>query len=164
MAKRLKPSSRVTPLTVSAVGSRAGDESHASLSVLPAATTTLRPAACAAATARSSAALVPPLKLNEATATDAFRRAASSTAHCSPAMTVELHPSPRQSRTPTGTTRARLATPYVCAATTPAQCVPCAEHEPPTAAFTSSSMTASYGKVPPRLVHAASSPRTHLVE
>ena len=113
--------------TVIASGALDGEDKHASFSSLPAATTTTMPAACAAATAAFTAELLPPPSEREATAVEAPRAAASLTAHSNAAITSLVYPEPEQSRAPTATIVAPLATPYVDPAAVPAQCVPCEE-------------------------------------
>ena len=111
--------------TVIAWGARAGDALHASAPWLPAATTTVTPAADVRATAESRAATVSPLRLRFATAGTAGASCLCCATQSSAATTSDELPFPEQSSTRTATIRAPLATPYVAPPTVPATCVPC---------------------------------------
>ena len=110
-------SSRSVAATVSAVGSRAGEESQASSSSLPAATATVTPSSMRPRIAASTFSPAGPLRLRFATAGVPWRW--SRAAQSMPAITPEVSPPPSQSRVRTATSATAGATPYVRAADRP---------------------------------------------
>ena len=116
-----RASVRVVLPTVMALTARAGETLQAFWFSLPAATTMVTPRETARWTASSVACEAPPPRLMLATAGATALAATQSM----PATTPEFVPEPLQPRTRTGTTVARLATPYVVPATVPATWVPC---------------------------------------
>jgi len=102
---------------VSADGARAGEDEHASVELFPAATTTVRPAALALATAESMAELADPPRLKLMMPAPPGWLWVT---QLIPATTDEEKPEPVQSRTRTATTRVDFATPYVEPAIVPA--------------------------------------------
>jgi len=116
-------SSRPDAATVSAAGSRAGEDSQASSSSLPAATVTLTPSSISPRIAASTLPLAGPLRLRLATAGVPARW--SRAAQSMPAMTPEVSPLPPQSSVRTATSATAGATPYAAPPIVPATCVPC---------------------------------------
>ena len=116
-------SSRSLAATVSAAGSRAGEESQASSSSLPAATATVTPSSIKPRIAASTFSPAGPLRLRFATAGVPLRW--SRAAQSMPAITPEVSPPPSQSRVRTATSETAGATPYSVPPIVPATCVPC---------------------------------------
>jgi hypothetical protein len=104
-----RASADVVEPTVIAAAARAGDVVHASVLLLPAATTTATPLATSVATAESSDELTPPPRLMFATARCSTGRFFA--IQSSPAITPEYVPEPSQPRTRTGTSAAAFAIP-----------------------------------------------------